>query len=320
MQAHTIGEAAPLNPFQRGEAPYFETMARRAARYRLHELLDGHARQVVIAADAGAGKTQLLERACRELGQSWRHLHLLGRNARRVPDVLDALLEVLGERSEDISVAVQMSRLGVRLAALSGASHHLLLTIDDAHQLPEEVLGVLLALAARPERAPGLSVVLVGRPVLLARLQAVAASWDSKHVIEILDLPALTRDEVADYVYQRAHESGSRGDSPFGDEVIDWIARTSHGHPGWIDSLAAHVLHRNERAARDARRRRRRRRSLAWWLAGGIAASAVSVTLASSPSRESAMDAVWGSLTADQPQPIDTFRSNVVAIDQPRGG
>jgi len=315
MQASTIAESIPLNPFQRGEAPYFETMARRAARYRLRDLLDGRARHVVVAADAGAGKTMLLERACRELDPSWLHCHLGGRDARRAREVLGALLDTLGDEPCHGPVGVQMSRIGIQLAALASTSRHLLLTIDDAHRLATDVLGVLLALASKPASAPGLSIVLVGRPVLLARLQSVAATFDSKGVVEVLDLPVLSRDEVADYVYQRTHESGTRGDSPFNDDVIDWIARTSHGHPGWIDSLAAHVLHRNERAARDARRRRRRRRSLTWWLAGGIAASAVSVTLASAPSRESAMAAVWGSLAGDRPAAIDTFRSSIVAME-----
>ena len=55
----------------------------------------------------------------------------------------------------------------------------------DEHGLPEQANTVLNRYLQHGDDYAGL----VGRPVLLARLQAVAATWDSKGVVEVLDLP-----------------------------------------------------------------------------------------------------------------------------------
>jgi type II secretory pathway predicted ATPase ExeA len=292
---------------------YYETRARRATRRRLAMLLRARSRLVVLSADAGAGKSTLLERVRGGLDRECTTCALDARDGTRARDVLGALLRSLGEDGDDIPVGVQISRLGVRLATLTRRT---LLIVDDAQRLQADVLGVLMALASKPRGAPGLSVLLVGRPRLLARLQGVACTWADKLSIDLLDLPPLQRDEVADYVHLRVHRDGAPGDAPFNDTLIDWLAEASHGHPGWIDSLAAHALYRIDEAERLERRRLRRRRAMSWWLASGVAASAISMTVASAPSRETAMAAVSESVTpALDTGPADAFRSRISAVE-----
>ncbi len=144
-------------------------------------------------------------------------------------------------------------------------------------------------------------------------MQSVATTFDDEACVDLFDLPPLTREEVADYVHLQIHGEGERGDSPFGDALVDWLAEASHGHPGWVDSLAAHALHQLD----DARRRRRRRhRAAAWWLAGALAAGAGGIAVASGPSQEGAMDAVWRSLDpSPEVREVTGFRSSVTPIE-----
>ncbi len=228
----------------------------------------------------------------------------------RASKALTRLLLALGEADSAWGLGVQIGRLGARLASLPGRA---VLVVADAQRLPAEALGVLMALAARPRKAPRLSVVRVGRPLLLSRMQSVATTFDDEACVDLFDLPPLTRDEIADYVHLQIHGEGERGDSPFDDTLVEWLAEASRGHPGWVDSLAAHALHQVD----DARRRRRRRdRAVAWWLAGALAAGAGSIAVASGPSQAGAMDAVWRSLDAlPEAREAAVFRSSVIPLE-----
>ncbi len=292
---------------------YFDTPARRRTRQRIEERLGAGARLAVLTADAGAGKTVLMRRVLDDgLSRESTCCAFEARDAMRAREVLARLLHALGEADRASGLGVLITRLGIRLAALPGRA---LLVVDDAQRLPAEALGVLMALSARPRTAPRLTVVLVGRPRLLSRLQSVATTFDDEACIDLFDLPPLTRDEVADYVHLRVHRDGERGDSPFGDGLVDWLTEASRGHPGWVDSLAAHTLHQFD-DARRSRRRLRRRRSAAWWLAGTLAASAGGIALASGPSRDGAMDALWRSVEpAPEAREARVFRSSVIPID-----
>jgi len=115
--------------------------------------------------------------------------------------------------------------------------------IDDAGQQPAAMLEALGELIGRGDAAPGLLVVLAGRPQLKARLadrpklRPLDAAIRSR-----VELGPLARDEMAGYVEQRLSVTGPTDRVPFDERALDRIFELSRGVPGVVNLLCDRAL------------------------------------------------------------------------------
>jgi DamX protein len=113
-----------------------------------------------------------------------------------------------------------------------------LVTVDDAHLLPQICTEFLLGLA-RERKHSELRLLLCAEPGRLG-----FATNDPKHV-HVVVLQPFDEQQSGDYIHTRLSYAGLGGDSPFSASVIDDIHQDSGGLPGTIHSLALHTLMAN---------------------------------------------------------------------------
>lgn len=141
------------------------------------------------------------------------------------------------------SILAQVSQL-----ALTGQEVYLL--VDDADQLDDAALRVVLTLAAGDgEGRP--HVFLFAEQALLERLAALADGEECYHAIE---LQPYTEDETRDYLAQRLEGAG-QGIEVLNEEQVEEIHQRSGGWPGAINGEARELLIEQMLAQRSGARR-----------------------------------------------------------------
>lgn len=200
----------------------------------------------VLTAPAGAGKTLLCRRLCRDLLDRYA-IAFLGTSrfsSRRA--LLQGILYELGQPY--IGLSEQESRLGLfdALRTEAGTPHPLLLVMDEAHLLPPRFLEELRTLADHDIDGERLiHVVLSGQLALEETLSEGPLSALNQRVGCHVCLESLTADESADYVRHRLTWAGLEGgdaDTVFTPAALSLIVHAADGNPRRINQLADHAL------------------------------------------------------------------------------
>lgn len=200
----------------------------------------------VLTAPAGAGKTLLCRRLCRDLLDRYA-IAFLGTSrfsSRRA--LLQGILYELGQPY--IGLSEQESRLGLfdALRTEAGTPHPLLLVMDEAHLLPPRFLEELRTLADHDVGGERLiHVVLSGQLALEETLSEGPLSALNQRVGCHVCLESLTADESADYVRHRLAWAGLEGgdaDTVFTPAALSLIVHAADGNPRRINQLADHAL------------------------------------------------------------------------------
>ena len=206
-------------------------------------LLDGihmHEGCVVLSGDAGAGKTSLLRKLVREASSSALELVHCPTGALDFDQLLAFVCDEIGlnlqapDRSDSLAVFKQY------LSVCYDANSVLVLIVDDAHMLREEVIDQLLALTRSGTVRRGLRLVLCGAPALLDRLGAWRVRYPVMASAFLVHLPRLTEAETAALVKHRL-EAGAL-DLAVSEPAVECIIHHAHGLPGGVDTLCERAL------------------------------------------------------------------------------
>ncbi len=136
------------------------------------------------------------------------------------------------------------------LASLAGLNTRAVVVIDDAHTLPLDVLDQLSELVTFEESIAALHLVLVGAPVLRARLGIPELRMLHERVTESVTLTALTLDEVGGYVVHRLSAAAANARVEFTARALDSVYMASGGNPAVVNAVCnAALLRASERAA-----------------------------------------------------------------------
>jgi DamX protein len=192
---------------------------------------------LVATGPQGAGKTALGERLLADAGPRWRGCVVEGDPELDPQGFLARVVEgyevpTRGPEGPDAAALLEAFLHGLRKG-----STHPVLVVDDAHLLSPATLEEVVRLAGERERL-GLAVVLLGEPQLLERLGRGAASG----LLHVIDVPPLTPQQVAEYLELRLARAGHRGRSPFNDEAVQLLWKTSRGLPGLLNPAASRFL------------------------------------------------------------------------------
>lgn len=192
----------------------------------------------VLTGEPGTGKTTVLRRALDELATSGALVVPICGNA---PLDLGELISLLGavQSTPTRSREEQVEEAERRLRELTDGGRPVVLAIDDAQALDEEMLGSLTSLLGRAPDALA-ALVLVGQPALVSRLDA----WAGPGIAIALrcSLDPLPVAEVGAYIAHRAREAGGEAAELFSAAAVERIASLSGGVPRFINLLCREAL------------------------------------------------------------------------------
>jgi DamX protein len=212
---------------------------------QLHHLARYSQLLLVVTGPEGSGKTLLRQALVASTNkQSVQSVVVSARGAGDAAGVLRQVAQALNVAQADANaILAQVVQL-----ALTGQEVYLL--VDDAEQLDESALEVLMVLAAgAPEGRP--HVFLFGETSLIAQLEALHLEEERFHVIE---LQPYTEEETREYLEQRLEGAG-RGIELFTADQISDIHESSEGWPGSINQVARDAMIEAMIASRSAVKR-----------------------------------------------------------------
>ncbi len=195
-----------------------------------------------LVAKPGMGKTTLLFRLLESLQESARTAFLFqaGQDSR---DFLDSLVRDLGIKAKSTDLPALHESLNVMLVKEMEANRRVVVVIDEAQNLSEEMLEQVRLLSNfETPAAKMIHIVLAGQPGLADKLGSAALTQLRQRVGAVAHLPALTLSETREYIDQRLKAAGYQGNSLFTPNAIEVITALSEGIPRNINSICFQSL------------------------------------------------------------------------------
>lgn len=206
----------------------------------------------LLTAPPGLGKTLLCEYLARELAEEFVTLKLGDGNYSSPRELMQTLLFQLDlpyAGLEDHELRLELWNV---VKELAGVGQSLLLIVDEAHELSEEMLRELKTLAGGGKGSgPRISLLLSGQlelEELLARRSLSSLNQMIKcHQI----LESLSRGESANYLAARLERAGADIETVFDEDAVELITHVSDGVPRCLNTIASRCI--KLATVRDAR-------------------------------------------------------------------
>ena len=197
---------------------------------------------VLLTGDVGTGKTTLAQRLVATLGRQGFSVGWVSSPGYASSDFFEAVLSAYGVRQPVQSRSAFAAAFERVMARAAAAGDRVLLVVDEAQGLSDEVLDEIAALAAMASGRDGsLAILLVGETRLDAALDSDRHAALLPRVVARCTVPALREDEVGTYVRHCLDAAGAVTDI-FDANAIRRIADLSAGAPGTINIICDRAL------------------------------------------------------------------------------
>jgi general secretion pathway protein A len=232
-------------PFNLTPSPRFLvlTPAHREALSNLKYAIASRKGVTLLTGDAGSGKTTLVRTAIEQQQSAVRCVHLHNPALTRMEFVETLALKFgLSERAAG-SKAWFLDELETLLVSRYSQGETTVLIVDEAQSLSLELLEEVRLLAnIETSDDKLLSVVIVGQPEVVAKLEQLEIRQLKQRIALRCELHPLTLDETAAYLVGRIRVAGGIGTEVFTREAVILIHRESRGIPRMINVLADNAL------------------------------------------------------------------------------
>ena len=264
---------------------------------------------LVVSGVEGAGKTTFLNQFLLTADKSWRCCRVDANSSMTIDSLVDQLLTGFGLSARGDDAQSDETLLLAHLSNLHASGDIALLSVDDAHLLPQICTEFLLALAEQHDDID-LRLLLATEPGRVG-----FSTHDSKRV-HVAVLKPFDTQQSGDYLNSRLSYAGLVGDSPFSGSVVDDIHQDTGGLPGAIHPPALHTLLANSDTYRLRRRTPMTKRVIAY--VALVLVIGASAALVFAP--ESGLDrvAVRGPGTTGKVEGRITTRAVTTAADESR--
>lgn len=271
-----------------GEAFFYADPERSKYLDMLQHLLQYSEEILLLTGETGIGKTTLLERLAARADEQWLVCHLDCSEATGA-DTLFAQIAACFNLQASGGVEGMLAAFQTQLDELHQNRFPVLL-IDDAHNLSEDALEMVLHLAVLDgSHGKLLHLVMAGDVQLVERFKA--QRFSSLPPPHRLEMEGLGEAHGAAYLMRRLQAAGHEGDSPFSVTELKQLHKDSEGIPGKLNALADHLLNKKygKRLSSSSVRR---------IVQGGIAATALLGTVLGLHDR---IGALWSGEEASVP-------------------
>jgi general secretion pathway protein A len=196
-----------------------------------------------LIAHPGMGKTSLLFDLLEKIHISTRTVFLF-QPLLTPQELMRSLLADLGEPGAGEDVAAMQLRLNDVLLRETASGKKVVIVIDEAQALSEEVLEVLRMLSNfETSREKLVHIVLAGQPQLADRLAAPSLTQFRQRISIVAQLAPFDAAETRSYIEHRLRVAGHKGWRPiFTDHAYALIAKHSQGIPRNINNLCFNAM------------------------------------------------------------------------------
>ncbi|MFP5467719.1 MAG: ExeA family protein [Gammaproteobacteria bacterium] len=237
------------DPFSIAPDPRFLFMSARHREALAHLLygLEGGGGFVLLTGDIGTGKTTVFRCFLEQVPETVHVAYVFN------PKL--SALELLQTICDEFGVAVNpghpgpptikdhIDPLNARLLALHARGQQAMLVIDEAQNLPIDVLEQLRLLTnLETAERKLLQIVLIGQPELRDLLQKPELEQLSQRIVARYHLQALSVQETGQYLAHRLGVAGWRGPLPMSPQVVSRLHRLSRGVPRRLNLLAGRAM------------------------------------------------------------------------------
>src|ERR1700688_903074 len=198
---------------------------------------------VLLTGEVGTGKTTLINKLLEWLRAQQVPTAFIFNSRMDVPQFLDYMMADFGLPSETSSKSQILIRLYNWLLERYRAGETAVLIVDEAQNLPDEVLEeirMMTNLETFTEKL--LQIVLVGQTELEQRLKHPSLRQLRQRLTLRAKTHPLTAEESRAYIHQRLRIAGSNGQQIFEPEALTAIHRYSGGIPRVVNLLCEHCL------------------------------------------------------------------------------
>lgn len=231
-----------FDPFESisGTAHFYTGGGRQALLEELWQLNHYSQDLVLVSGPLGIGKTCLAEWFVKGLGEQFVAVHVQASLFMNRAQIIEAIAASQAIPSGTFGALQSLVR------DLVSSGRRLQLVVDDAHELGEDALGVVLELWRDLTLRDNLRILLLGENQLLKQLQRMLP-FDSEIVpFSHYEMQALGSKDALNYVEYKLQSAGRRGAIPIDSGVMGEIYNQSGGNPGTINALVRDTLDRLE--------------------------------------------------------------------------
>ena len=204
----------------------FDSFEQRLAVFK--NLIQGSDILILVSGEPGSGKTTLLNRYLASCNQIWRPCRI-----RTHPETASAQTPEPKAHRGHAAYMMQDSKDPI-------------LIVDDAHELPQRELKLLLRETLTPRSSPKVKqLVLLGETYLFTTVTNFAKLFSNEITVNQIYLPGLTAEETAAYLQHRLVLAGYTGERLFNASAVKKIHQKTGGFPGPLNNAADQWLKDN---------------------------------------------------------------------------
>jgi type II secretory pathway predicted ATPase ExeA len=197
---------------------------------------------IVITGEVGTGKTTLLRKLMRNLGDTI-HSVFIFNTLLSFPELLQLILHDLGLAPEQPNKVTMLQELNDYLIKQLHQGHVVSVLIDEAQNLSDEALeGLRLLSNLETDQEKLLQIVLMGQPELKAKLDQPGLRQLKQRVAFQCRLAPLKAEEVGPYIEFRLRAVRYAGKDLFQPDAVQQIAFYSQGIPRLINIICDNAL------------------------------------------------------------------------------
>ncbi|MBE0438428.1 MAG: AAA family ATPase [Gammaproteobacteria bacterium] len=191
----------------------------------------------LIMAEHGLGKTTLLTQLKSRTGDELRLCMIDAKQHQTIDTILIKCLQDLGVEQNDLDPSLsQTDNFRNRLKQLRKLNIRPILVLDDAQTFSTSIIAEISHWLSWQDNNQFLLQAIIATTHPLPLSEFVLAR------IQHIDLPALTRDELASYLTDRMTKAGYIGDFIFTDKELNKFYKRARGNPALVNQLAHQKL------------------------------------------------------------------------------
>ncbi len=234
------------NPFNSKSQRYYLTPELNQRINLICHLIQNSEQLLLILAEAGYGKTALLNQLKKTAENQHEHWWIYNHTSTPAisPETfVSKVLTAFNVRHDGKPVKELQDSLRNHIAATRYNGQLPVLLIDDAHKLPLATLKLIIELAMQGESLTKMRIVLFCEPQISSILATPEFKIVHNTLVHNLDIPAFSKTQVRDYLQFYIKNSSYRNTHPFTSEIIKKIYKESEGVPEEINQHAGRILH-----------------------------------------------------------------------------